>query len=757
MGLLVSGIMDSFTEDVSRGVMRAARQADVNLVVIPCKYIDRDLSDQEEIKYEYQYNTMLTYARRENLDALLIMADCIGCHTTRDRIRQMLTQYEGIPSVLIATKMDGYVSISYDNFAGIQEGLAYLLEHLHCQRFCMLGGPDGNMDARERRQAFVSFLTEHGIELEERNFVEGDLSRSDTAAFRRLLDKNPDAQAIFCVNDDSAIGLCEELIRRGKMPGRDVYLFGYDNTVFAAKLEPSLSSIWADSAQMGMQSLEMLLQMYEGRQVQSRVLPTKFIKRDSFGREEKLDRSGMPILDLGRMEDYFDDIFYRCKNEELGDQIQDIRDSFRAMMVGTDALVKSSGSVTGLYQEFLGLLDEFFASEALPYADIDKLTLHLHRMYQAIITGHPRQSADFNAPAIVAAIYQKFVNALDSRFLTMKDADRADNYAMKLFVSDSMQFRSGNDLSYTALLRRLSWLEIQNAYVYIYDKPILHLYQEPFTLPETLYLKAALENGQVRAVPKHNQAVSFRDLYRIRESDGRRSTRVMLPLFSNETLYGAMLCDLTDKVFENGEFLTNQLSSAVKMIHLLNENEKIQQQLEESLITLRENNIELDHLSKSDMLTGILNRRGFYDEAERFLETNRNAGKQCLVIYVDMNNLKVINDRYGHEEGDYALKTIGQILLQTLRSEGLAGRIGGDEFACVMKYGWHDGGRKVLEELEEKFNSHNRQSQKPYNVTVSAGICSPADGERPTLMEMLSLADEELYRAKKNKVTVVEK
>ena len=208
-----------------------------------------------------------------------------------------------------------------------------------------------------------------------------------------------------------------------------------------------------------------------------------------------------------------------------------------------------------------------------------------------------------------------------------------------------------------------------------------------------------------------------------------------------------MLCDLTDKVFENGEFLTNQLSSAVKMIHLLNENEKIQQQLEESLITLRENNIELDHLSKSDMLTGILNRRGFYDEAEKFLETNRKAGKQCLVIYVDMNNLKVINDRYGHEEGDYALKTIGQILLQTLRSEGLAGRIGGDEFACVMKYGWHDGGRKVLEELKEK----------PYNVTVSAGICSPTDGERLTLMEMLSLADEELYRAKKNKVTVVEK
>ena len=113
----------------------------------------------------------------------------------------------------------------------------------------------------------------------------------------------------------------------------------------------------------------------------------------------------------------------------------------------------------------------------------------------------------------------------------------------------------------------------------------------------------------------------------------------MLPLYSNENLYGVVLMDLTEKVFENGEFLVNQLSSAAKMIDLLKTNEKVQQKLEESLAVLKENNIALDNLSRIDAMTGILNRRGFMDAAQKMID--RKDGT-VYVIYVDMNNLKII-------------------------------------------------------------------------------------------------------------------
>lgn len=89
---------------------------------------------------------------------------------------------------------------------------------------------------------------------------------------------------------------------------------------------------------------------------------------------------------------------------------------------------------------------------------------------------------------------------------------------------------------------------------------------------------------------------------------------VLLPLYSNEILYGVLLCDLTEGVLVNGEFLGNQVSAAVKMINLLKTNEEIMKRLEESMAILQKNNIMLDNLSKQDPLTGIMNRRGFFDD-----------------------------------------------------------------------------------------------------------------------------------------------
>lgn len=79
----------------------------------------------------------------------------------------------------------------------------------------MIGGSMENSDAFERKQAFEEVLASHGIEVTEKMYVEGDLSRRSVAAYRRLLDENPELDAVFCVNDDTAFGLYEELQRRG--------------------------------------------------------------------------------------------------------------------------------------------------------------------------------------------------------------------------------------------------------------------------------------------------------------------------------------------------------------------------------------------------------------------------------------------------------------------------------------------------------------------------------------------------------------
>lgn len=756
VGLLVSGIMDKYTESVCKGVMQAAKKADVNLVVLPCKYLDRDLTEKKEIMYEYQYNTLFSYARKDNLDALLISADSIGCYTSRERIQEVLEQYQGIPSVLIASKIDGYVSVNYDNYAGIKEGLEYLIQRLGCKKIGMIGGPDDNSDAYERKQAFMEVLNENGIIAEEKNYVEGNLSRYRTSVFQEFLDNNPDAEAVFCVNDDTALGFCDEMKVRKLVPGKDIYVFGYDDTLLAEKSKPSLSSVRADAAELGKKAFEIVLRMLSGERAISTVLPTKFIRRDSFGESEKRD-NGTEKPELIHIAEYFEDIFYRCKYESSAEELMMLHSSYHSMMEKVFLLYERYETEKTLVEDVLNLMDEFLSRGALEYADIDRFMLQIEWMRQTMQEKALSQEDRQCLRKMFNSIYRKIVNAMDCRFGVMKEEEESNHYSMKLFVRDIMQFEKGSDQSYMVLLEHLNWLDIKNGYIYLFEKPMMHLHKESFSLPKHMYLKAVLEDGKVRGIPVTRQRKRISDIYHNTDIVSERYSLVLLPLFSNEFVYGVILCDLTEKMFDNGEFLVNQMGSAVKMIELLRANGKIQQKLEESLVTLRENNIALDNLSKSDSLTGILNRRGFQDTAEKFLDKNRQAVRQTLVAYVDMNNLKIINDRYGHEDGDFSLKVIGDMLVDVVGKNGIAGRIGGDEFACIMKYEPEDEGKKLLDEIQKKFLCFNAGSDKPYNITVSVGTYVVKAAETISLKEALALADERLYEAKQYRVKTVAK
>lgn len=122
--------------------MHAAREADVNLVVLPGKYIDRDIADNKEIRYEYQYNALFEYAAAKTLDGVIVASDVIGCFASKNKIGRFLKKYENIPCVLVVSKFPGYVSINSDNYEGIREALEYLIHIRKCRRFGMIGGPD---------------------------------------------------------------------------------------------------------------------------------------------------------------------------------------------------------------------------------------------------------------------------------------------------------------------------------------------------------------------------------------------------------------------------------------------------------------------------------------------------------------------------------------------------------------------------------------------------------------------------------------
>jgi diguanylate cyclase (GGDEF)-like protein/PAS domain S-box-containing protein len=160
---------------------------------------------------------------------------------------------------------------------------------------------------------------------------------------------------------------------------------------------------------------------------------------------------------------------------------------------------------------------------------------------------------------------------------------------------------------------------------------------------------------------------------------------------------------------------------------------------------------ELRKLSLTDELTNLYNRRGFMTLAEQQIKMANRLNRELLLISADLDDLKVINDTYGHQEGDRALIDIAVILKETFRSSDIIARIGGDEFAALQMKNPDNNITITSSRLQDAVGRHNAETERPYTLSISIGteIYNP---EQPkSLEELLANADGKMYEQKKNK------
>jgi diguanylate cyclase (GGDEF)-like protein len=149
--------------------------------------------------------------------------------------------------------------------------------------------------------------------------------------------------------------------------------------------------------------------------------------------------------------------------------------------------------------------------------------------------------------------------------------------------------------------------------------------------------------------------------------------------------------------------------------------------------------------ARTDVLTGLVNRRGFEELFDLELERARRAGTRLSVLVGDLDNFKQINDSFGHQTGDIALERASSVLEETKRRIDTAARLGGEEFALIAP----DSDEHRAYMLAERLRGAIRGAfaQDPVPITISFGIaCFPADGG--TAAELLGAADQALYGAK---------
>ncbi|HYB29911.1 MAG TPA: GGDEF domain-containing protein [Solirubrobacteraceae bacterium] len=154
--------------------------------------------------------------------------------------------------------------------------------------------------------------------------------------------------------------------------------------------------------------------------------------------------------------------------------------------------------------------------------------------------------------------------------------------------------------------------------------------------------------------------------------------------------------------------------------------------------------VAISAAAQTDPLTGILNRRGFMDAAEREFARASRYDRPFVLAYVDVRGLKAVNDTEGHLVGDELIKAVAGLMKESARADDVVGRIGGDEFALLLGEQTADGAEPVVRRIRSHVEDRRAamEIRVPWELTI--GIAAfPHDGT--TLEELLGIADRRLY------------
>lgn len=227
-----------------------------------------------------------------------------------------------------------------------------------------------------------------------------------------------------------------------------------------------------------------------------------------------------------------------------------------------------------------------------------------------------------------------------------------------------------------------------------------------------------------------------------KELEDKENAIMFCPLYNQEKTIGYVAITYNNNL-NDGLF---KYSSLLKNIVILLENSKIQNELKHTVS-------KLENMYIRDSMTSIYNRRGFYQLIPNIISECIIEDKYLMVISVDLDGLKPINDIHGHNEGDNAIITVAKTLNSIAINNEIVSRFGGDEYVVAGICDTPEYAQNYVNRLNDCLNYYNENSHKPYKISASSGIyCTKVSvDDNIAIDELIKLADETMYIQKQSK------
>ena len=745
LGLQIDQLVSGYARLIIAGVEDWSKAHDANLIIFSGRVI------RSPWAHEYQNNVIFDYIRKGTIDALVMAAGTQLSHQTPEEFGAYIQRFDGIPKVSIGARIDEVPSVLIDNRIGILDAMEHLADVHGLRRIAFLRGPEMNGEATARFAAYQEAVRARGLDEDPGLCIEGDFTPVGARqAMTAYLSKHgrPDFQALLAANDEMAIAARRVLGEHGYAVPREVAVIGFDN-IGASQFEvPPLTTVDQSLHDQGWTAAAFAARLARGEQVPPTiVLPPHLALRTSCGclPREVVDLEGLPTVPGGaRALADAHAVVDRCVTRFAGKGLtlpdRAPRDLLASLVTLTDTA------------EFLKVYHEALIDEIIRGVDI--------AYWQALLTVIQEDLIErARSPDQVAGLWARFQKArvLLAGLLRIEQGKERTDLLGHLQTLRSVMERLVSVASIEELMTNLTdglnRIDIKTCFIAGYSVEVQHRRDQTWVIPDSAEITLAMVGGE-RVLLHREEATFSPSVHLVPPTLLPASLRYLLvvtAMYFREDQIGYILFEPGARDNTIYETFCVQLSNILQGSRLLTARQKAEERLRQVLTELEDYNEKLSGLSQTDELTGLYNRRGFLSFGTQSLALARRMGRHGNVFFADLDDLKKINDTFGHLEGDLAIRQAAGLLTATFRHMDIIARLGGDEFTILAVDTAPDFHAILRRRLEAGLAAHNAESKKPYRLSMSVGAVSFDQSSTVTLAELLEQADETLYEEKKRR------
>ncbi|MBN2717320.1 MAG: GGDEF domain-containing protein [Deltaproteobacteria bacterium] len=729
IGVIIDAVHEQYQSGIWLGIADGAEARQVDLI----SFVGTSQDGVDH--FDTHYDVIEAFAPNSNIDGVIVFSGSITEHHGKDFTLQLCERFGKLPLVCVSEKIPGFPSIVVQNAPGIEQTIDHMVNSHNLHAIAFIKGPNGHAEAEERFAAYKRGLERNHLTYNEELVFDGSfIARDGAKATRTLIEKGIPFDGIVCVNDHTAFGVLEELSRNNlHVPGK-VAVAGFDDVREAALLQPALSTVRQPLYRMGKAAVDNILKQINGIGVpEETVLPTEPVYRRScgcFSDEvenakaihthisgrtndqiiQEIFATTHPLVDI-QSPNYPGDDAYLAQLKDLVDSLLwDVNKPFirHIFLNQVDILLFATGKYANSVQLLQALLRELIVYVTSLFTESEQIATANNILQQGVALIREHRSVAEQRLLLDEKYFQLTINVTCQRIISsFEQRDLVERIAQGL---PSLQIKSLSLATFDEIgIDRNQWAYPENCRM----------------------LLAYNTNLDTVIYPRGTTQISSRDLFPPQLVNPYAChNHIFMPLYYRDEYLGIMILEFAKAApLFMYEEIRLHVSSAIK-----------------SSLVVRKFRTQ----SMIDELTGVYNRRAFVSLGNKMLASAQSSNQELMMFYADVDGLKLINDKYGHEDGDVIIRGAAEVLCDTFRERDLIARIGGDEFVVALM-------APSLSGLEQKIRDRfahiqarfNEQLDKPYKLSISLGCASANITEDEPLDKLMKRADADLFGKKR--------